>query len=133
MEPVWRLHISSGSEVAAHLLSTSPDLTLFDMTVSDEINWGLGAAVGLEALGMTIHSTVIGHHALGDGSASFGRDPIELGAGLTQELDSLDACLFGSQSRRSRQCWGAKLSVLSWPGLRFLARSSLPRFHRFRW
>ena len=76
-------------EVAAHLgYQRHSDLTLFDMTVSDEINWGLGAAVGLEALGMTIHSTVIGHHALGDGSASFGRDPIELGAGLTQELDS---------------------------------------------
>ena len=45
---------------------------------------------------MTIHSTVIGHHALGDGSASFGRDPIELGAGLTQELDWMRVSLGAS-------------------------------------
>ena len=76
-------------QVAGHIgYQKHSELTLFDLTVSDELNWGLGAAVELEALGMQIHSTLIGHHGLGEGGSEFGRAPVELGAGLTQELES---------------------------------------------
>ena len=91
---VWEPRLAASHEfglfqIAGHVgFQRHSELTLFDLTVSDELNWGLGAAVSLEALGMTIHSTVLGHHALGDGDSEFGRSPVELGAGLTQELDS---------------------------------------------